>query len=188
MSVGLRTLVLNGNYQPESLFPLSTITAEKAIEKYLKGTGNVIEWYDRIIKTPSRNDLHWPAVIVTKETRFFNRRLRVSKEILFYMGHCRCAYCNTELTLKTATKDHIIPVSKGGKSTFTNLCICCEKCNSAKSNKQNNRWKPRITPWKPTIFELNDIRSKYSIVLDHESWLTYLPNWSGPVKILEKGK
>jgi len=31
--------------------------------------------------------------------------------------------------------DHIIPVSKGGKSTMSNLRTLCEKCNMGKSNK-----------------------------------------------------
>jgi 5-methylcytosine-specific restriction endonuclease McrA len=31
--------------------------------------------------------------------------------------------------------DHIIPISKGGKSTFDNLRTLCERCNVGKSNK-----------------------------------------------------
>jgi len=31
--------------------------------------------------------------------------------------------------------DHIIPVSKGGKTMIENLRTTCEKCNSGKGNK-----------------------------------------------------
>jgi 5-methylcytosine-specific restriction endonuclease McrA len=33
------------------------------------------------------------------------------------------------------TKDHVIPLSKGGNSTFSNLVSCCKACNSYKDNK-----------------------------------------------------
>ena len=33
--------------------------------------------------------------------------------------------------------DHIIPVSKGGKSVPSNLQVLCSKCNGAKANKVN---------------------------------------------------
>ena len=31
--------------------------------------------------------------------------------------------------------DHIVPISKGGKSVFSNLQVLCSKCNGSKSNK-----------------------------------------------------
>lgn len=53
-----------------------------------------------------------------------------------------CAYCEREIfnglsapskrVLKT--KDHIIPISKGGKNYFENKVDCCYQCNSIKSN------------------------------------------------------
>lgn len=37
--------------------------------------------------------------------------------------------------------DHIIPVSKGGKTVASNLQVLCSKCNGSKSNKlrKNNK-------------------------------------------------
>ena len=46
-----------------------------------------------------------------------------------------CYYCGTSLTLKTATMDHIVPISRGGRSTKSNLVPSCKKCNQDKSDK-----------------------------------------------------
>lgn len=55
-------------------------------------------------------------------------RIRVLKRDRF----C-CCYCNrSDVSLHV---DHIVPVSKGGKSVIDNLQILCRDCNLGKSNK-----------------------------------------------------
>jgi len=49
----------------------------------------------------------------------------------------RCGYCLTPQSL-TANKleiEHIYPISKGGTSEKTNLCLACRHCNLHKSAK-----------------------------------------------------
>lgn len=60
---------------------------------------------------------------------YSNPRLRA--QILDRDGG-RCFYCLRELTLESATLDHIVPQAAGGESTSTNLVACCHECNSAK--------------------------------------------------------
>lgn len=45
----------------------------------------------------------------------------------------KCAHCKTA-TAKL-TKDHVIPLSKGGSDFATNLQPLCRPCNSSKNNK-----------------------------------------------------
>lgn len=51
-------------------------------------------------------------------------------------GGC-CAYCGTD---KNITRDHIVPLSKGGGYTKTNIIPCCASCNSKKNNKEFREW------------------------------------------------
>lgn len=48
----------------------------------------------------------------------------------------KCAYCGKEFTLfDRETKDHVIPISKGGNNTKENIVPACRSCNSKKHNK-----------------------------------------------------
>ena len=44
----------------------------------------------------------------------------------------RCIYCGSTEDLQM---DHIIPVSKGGRDTITNVAVACATCNHKKFNK-----------------------------------------------------
>ncbi len=46
-----------------------------------------------------------------------------------------CYLCNRELTYKSATIDHVVPLSKGGFHCLNNVKIACLKCNQEKSDK-----------------------------------------------------
>jgi len=52
----------------------------------------------------------------------------------------RCFYCGCHMSLKKhakkyATRDHFIPVSKGGSQDTNNIVLCCNLCNMQKASK-----------------------------------------------------
>ena len=49
----------------------------------------------------------------------------------------KCAYCGSS---ENITRDHIVPVSKGGGYTKTNIVPCCGSCNSKKHNRDMESW------------------------------------------------
>ncbi len=44
-----------------------------------------------------------------------------------------CHYCGKKFDPKDLTMDHIVPVSRGGRSTKGNIVACCKQCNQNKS-------------------------------------------------------
>jgi 5-methylcytosine-specific restriction endonuclease McrA len=180
------TLVLNRSYLPLSIMPLYKIPADEAIHRFLKGNCDVVEWYDVTIGTQNDAGLRWPSVIANHNNHSFNKDVRMRRESLFYRDHCRCVYCGKELTLRSLTLDHVKPRAKGGTHTFDNVSISCKKCNNLKSDSTSDHWKPRYKPYKPTFYQLLEIRKKYPLIVDHESWIQFLPKWTGPILIRGK--
>jgi len=56
------------------------------------------------------------------------------RRFLLCMQENTCFYCFTEITEKTATIDHFVPLSLGGDDEQTNMVACCRRCNQRKGN------------------------------------------------------
>jgi 5-methylcytosine-specific restriction endonuclease McrA len=56
-----------------------------------------------------------------------------------HYGGC-CAYCFVYVGYQRLTQDHIIPLSRGGNHTLSNVAPCCRSCNSRKQSKTLAEW------------------------------------------------
>jgi len=73
---------------------------------------------------------HFPGITWKEIDNYFKFSKRTKME---------CEYCGCELKAqdkfpysKVVSIDHIIPLSRGGKNKFTNIAICCTRCNIVK--------------------------------------------------------
>lgn len=192
-TVNLRTMVLNSSYQPVSIFPeILTISARDAIKSALSGGCDILSVYDRPImgprghiETKELGMLFWPAVIANKHShrRRETGELKFSKDYLYVRENFKCYWCDTPLKYSNFTEDHLMPVSRGGdKRSWLNSVCSCTACNAAKDNNLPvGRWEPKKKVWMPTFFELLEIRKKHPLIVDHESWLQFLPKFESTV-------
>lgn len=168
----MSTLILNTDASPISLLPLSVITWEESIRYLVLDKATVLEWYDNWIVHSANWETRVPAVMILKEYQKKKTGVRFSKQNVFLRDSYSCQYCGDSVTGKTATLDHVLPISHGGKSTFENCVCACGACNSKKGN--NKKVVPKIKPLKPTYFQLIDRRKRMTFDLRHPSWAMYL--------------
>lgn len=51
-----------------------------------------------------------------------------------------CYYCGHSTPSKELTMDHIVPISRGGKSTKNNVVTACKGCNNKKKQLLPMEW------------------------------------------------
>ena len=63
--------------------------------------------------------------------------------IIIAMYDGKCAYCGSS---ENVQQEHVIPISKGGGTTFSNIVPACKKCNMSKKHNLLLRWFLRGIP------------------------------------------
>ncbi len=51
-----------------------------------------------------------------------------------------CYYCGEKVGFKNLTMDHVVPLSRGGRSTKDNLVPSCKICNTKKKSSLPVEW------------------------------------------------
>ncbi|MCL2789076.1 MAG: HNH endonuclease [Desulfobulbus sp.] len=51
-----------------------------------------------------------------------------------------CWYCGRQVGYHNLTMDHVIPLTRGGRSTKDNLVPCCKECNTSKQSLLPVEW------------------------------------------------
>lgn len=166
------TLVLNADGLPVSVVPISTISWKDAILYLYHDKCDVLEWYDNWVVHSAHWETHVPAVIMLKNYLRRNTEVRFSKTNVFLRDQYQCLYCGTQVNNNTGTLDHVLPLSKGGKTTWENIATACSPCNCRKEDKMH--MKPVYKPYKPGYYELVRKRKQLPFSLKHDSWARWL--------------
>jgi 5-methylcytosine-specific restriction endonuclease McrA len=63
------------------------------------------------------------------------RELRKSRWWQNLIQKTNCYYCGKEISGKQVSMDHIVPISRGGRSTKGNIAPSCKACNTKKKDQ-----------------------------------------------------
>lgn len=72
--------------------------------------------------------------ITRKKVKFDSPPL-VNRE-LFRRDAYLCMYCGNNFSAANLTRDHVLPLSKGGKDNWSNVVTACRRCNSKKGGRK----------------------------------------------------
>lgn len=165
-----QTLILNADFTPISLVPLSIVRWQHAIKLYWLDRVTILHNYeDKEIHSPSTTML-MPAVCATKKYYKIPQEAKFTRNNLFLRDTFTCQYCNELFNQSELTIDHVIPKSLGGGTDWENCVASCSRCNSTKGSKTIQ---PIKQPYKPTYWELAKKRSQ-KLEVQHDSWYNYL--------------
>ncbi len=145
-----RIILLNADYTF-----LNTVTWKKAFALVCKGKVQVLKYSDKVIRSAAGAVLEIPLVmrLIKLIRTIFKTKVPFSKKNVMVRDSFRCVYCGK--TGKRFTIDHVVPKSKGGKSTFENCVTACKPCNHRKGHKTCREIKmfPNTQLIAPTISE-----------------------------------
>jgi 5-methylcytosine-specific restriction endonuclease McrA len=74
----------------------------------------------------------------------------LSRKNLFLRDNHTCQYCGR--THATLTIDHIMPRSRGGEDCWSNMVVCCARCNCKKGDRTLDEAGMRLkgSPYRPS--------------------------------------
>ncbi|MFW6358834.1 MAG: HNH endonuclease [Chroococcales cyanobacterium] len=124
-------VVFSANY-----LPISQVNLKRAINLLVTGKAEPVDFLSGkswevhspsiVLQVPDHIRLKASSTERVWKTPPVNRR-----EILRRDKHT-CQYCDSK---KNLTIDHVIPRSKGGKHTWDNVVIACQRCNGRKGDR-----------------------------------------------------
>jgi 5-methylcytosine-specific restriction endonuclease McrA len=165
-------LVLNADFRPLSYFPLSLWRWQEAVKAAYLDRVTVVAEYDRAIHSPSI-EIRIPSVIVLKDYVKPARTSAFTRFNLFLRDEFTCQYCGSRGDM---TFDHVVPRTRGGKTTWQNVVASCSPCNLRKGSQSLREAGMHIkkTPIQPTSNQLLNAGRRFPPNFLHESWMDFL--------------
>jgi 5-methylcytosine-specific restriction endonuclease McrA len=129
--------------------------------------------YNRLHGTQSLLRLH-PIIASTGRCRdlAIDPAPTLSNTALFARDRFMCLYCGNQFVRSELTRDHVLPVSKGGRDEWQNVVSACLGCNLRKSNRtpQEAHMPLLAVPYRPSWVE-HLILSNRNILADQMEFL-----------------
>jgi 5-methylcytosine-specific restriction endonuclease McrA len=123
------------------------------------------------------------VIMLTQFNKFPPRQVKFSRRNIYVRDNYTCQYCGCVPPKDELTIDHVIPRSRGGKSTWENVVLACMKCNTRKGNRllSESNIKLLSDPKKPHWLACSHFSSK---PVGHSFWQKFIDNvyWNTPLE------
>jgi len=180
----VRCLTLNASFEPLTLVPV-----RRALRLVIDGKAEIVESDARRILRSEHLEVPQPSVIRLVRFVHVPRRFRrqVTNTFLFARDRYTCQYCGrTEREFgfrECLTRDHLVPISRGGTNDWANVVTACSSCNTRKGNHLpeecgltllHRPFEPQFVYLSWAVRRLTAIQKKYIRLFYGEDTLTQL--------------
>jgi hypothetical protein len=97
----------------------------------------------------------------------------LENKFLFRRDKNICLYCGISFPLDDLSRDHVLPISKGGLDVWTNVVTSCRRCNNRKAdrNPEEARMELLAIPFVPNQYEFLYF-SNHNVLVDQMEFLS----------------
>lgn len=150
-------LALNSSFEPLAVLPI-----RRALRLVIDRKAEVLEVDESRMFHSERHTFAAPSVIRLVRFVHVPRKFRrqVTNTFLFARDSYKCQYCGRHKTQlrgrEFLTRDHIVPISRGGGNTWQNVVTACSPCNNRKGSHllEEVGMHPMHPPHEPNYVEL----------------------------------
>jgi 5-methylcytosine-specific restriction endonuclease McrA len=162
---------LNASFEPLTLVPV-----RRALRLVIDGKAEIVESDGHGVVRSASLAVPRPTVIRLVKFVHVPRKFRrqVTNTFLFARDRYTCQFCGrreNELRQREClTRDHLVPLSRGGTNAWTNVVTACSTCNTRKGNRlvEESGLTLRTVPLEPhfvyltwAVRKLTPVQSKY---------------------------
>jgi 5-methylcytosine-specific restriction endonuclease McrA len=111
----------------------------------------------------------------------------LTNELLFQRDHHLCCYCGALKHPRALTRDHVTPLSHGGRDVWKNVVTACKPCNQRKGALSPERagMSMLYVPYVPSLYEGLILRNRRILADQMEFLVSLLPKTSRLVTTTE---
>lgn len=139
-----RALLLNASWEA-----ICSVSLKRAVILVLSEKAEIVTAEEGTELHSASSSMPRPRVI--RLIRYVNvprfRKAYLSRRTILQRDNHECCYCGG----RANTMDHVVPRSRGGRHSWTNIVACCYDCNQRKDNKtlEDLGWSMRYAPYEP---------------------------------------
>lgn len=153
----VNVLLLNASHEP-----LAVVSLRRAVGLIMAEKADLIQPAgDRALRS-ARSQMPMPSVL---RLRYYvnvpHRTVAWSRSNVLKRDHYTCQYCGHKMSVREATVDHVVPVSRCRKmdvdpNTWVNTVACCRRCQHRKRDHTMEEaglkfFNPAFTPKRPRV-------------------------------------
>jgi 5-methylcytosine-specific restriction endonuclease McrA len=143
-------------------------------------------------KTRARSQLSLHSIIATHGARHTLAKLGgdyvppLTNRTLFQRDDHICLYCGGRFSDRQLSRDHVRPLSQGGRNTWKNVVTACVRCNNFKAGRtpEAARMELLAVPFTPTHAEYMYLMGRHVLADQMEFLRAHFPRTSPLLKRL----